>query len=152
MARNWGELPRDLFYGNRKAIIKVRLLCSLLWSMHFLAIRCCLSLSDSIAYARTQKRQPYDDDEDEESVTDKDDDDDEEDEDEESVNDKDDEDEDEESVIDKFRNVQIENILSYRSSEFQVFNVDLSTKTCTEIKDLGNRIIFLGHNSSFSLA
>ncbi|TXG50697.1 hypothetical protein EZV62_023221 [Acer yangbiense] len=37
----------------------------------------------------------------------------------------------------------------YRSSEFVVFNLDSSTRTCTEIKDLGDRMIFLGHNSTF---
>ncbi|KAK0595136.1 hypothetical protein LWI29_003887 [Acer saccharum] len=37
----------------------------------------------------------------------------------------------------------------YRSCEFVVFILDSSTRTCTEIKDLGDRIIFLGHNSSF---
>ncbi|KAK2636401.1 hypothetical protein Ddye_031193 [Dipteronia dyeriana] len=88
----------------------------------------------------------YVEDEDEESVYD-------EEEDEESIYD---EDEDEESVYDEEEDEdEVFNFpicTSYISSKFQAFNVDLSTKTCTEIKDLDDRIIFLGHNSSFSLA
>ncbi|KAL5855561.1 hypothetical protein ACOSQ4_005363 [Xanthoceras sorbifolium] len=40
---------------------------------------------------------------------------------------------------------------NYGSSRFQVFEVDLSTMTLSEIKHLGNRALFLGHNSSFSV-
>ncbi|KAK3228091.1 hypothetical protein Dsin_007953 [Dipteronia sinensis] len=37
----------------------------------------------------------------------------------------------------------------YRSSEFVVFNLDSTIRTCTEIKYLGDRMTFLGHNSTF---
>ncbi|TXG51284.1 hypothetical protein EZV62_023808 [Acer yangbiense] len=39
---------------------------------------------------------------------------------------------------------------TYGTYAFQVFKVYLSTNTWIEIKDLGNRAVFLGHNSSFS--
>ncbi|TXG50748.1 hypothetical protein EZV62_023272 [Acer yangbiense] len=40
----------------------------------------------------------------------------------------------------------------FRTFEFVVFNLDLSTRTYTEVKDLDNRIIFLDQLSSFSSA
>lgn len=38
-----------------------------------------------------------------------------------------------------------------RANKFQVFEVDLTTNTWTKVKDLGNRALFLGLNSSFSI-
>lgn len=38
-----------------------------------------------------------------------------------------------------------------RANKFQVFEVDLTTNTWTEVKDLGNRALYLGLNSSFSI-
>ncbi|KAL5855660.1 hypothetical protein ACOSQ4_005462 [Xanthoceras sorbifolium] len=43
------------------------------------------------------------------------------------------------------------NLSNYGSSRFQVFEVDLGTMTLYEIKHLGDRALFLGHNSSFSV-
>lgn len=40
---------------------------------------------------------------------------------------------------------------TYRASKFQVFQVDLSNKTWTEVKSLGDRALFLGRNSSISV-
>ncbi|KAK4852325.1 hypothetical protein QYF36_022980 [Acer negundo] len=40
---------------------------------------------------------------------------------------------------------------TYGTFGFQVFEVDLNTNTWTEIKDLGNRSIFVGHKSLFSV-
>lgn len=39
----------------------------------------------------------------------------------------------------------------YGAYAFQVFKVDLLTNTWMEIKDIGNRALFLGHNSSLSV-
>ncbi|KAK3012547.1 hypothetical protein RJ639_009338 [Escallonia herrerae] len=41
--------------------------------------------------------------------------------------------------------------LTYGTTSFQVFEVDLSNDGWTEVKNLGNRALFLGHNSSFSV-
>ncbi|XP_031259531.1 putative F-box protein At5g55150 [Pistacia vera] len=40
---------------------------------------------------------------------------------------------------------------TYRTSEFLVFKVDLRSNTWTEMKNLGNRAVFVGYNSSFSI-
>ncbi|KAK2654266.1 hypothetical protein Ddye_014122 [Dipteronia dyeriana] len=40
---------------------------------------------------------------------------------------------------------------AYRACEFQVFEVDLSTNSWTKMKDLGNKTLFLGSNSSICI-
>lgn len=45
----------------------------------------------------------------------------------------------------------VENILHLSTFEFQIFEVDLRTNTWTVVKDLGNRALFLGYNSSMSV-
>ncbi|KAK2989091.1 hypothetical protein RJ640_018880 [Escallonia rubra] len=40
---------------------------------------------------------------------------------------------------------------TYGTTSFQVFEVDLSNDGWTEVKNLGNLALFLGHNSFFSL-
>ena len=40
---------------------------------------------------------------------------------------------------------------TYQTIWFHIFQVELDTNTWTEVKDLGNKALYLGYNSSFSL-
>lgn len=42
-------------------------------------------------------------------------------------------------------------VVKKREREFVVFELDFKSETWTKVKDLGNRAIFLGLNSSFSI-
>lgn len=46
---------------------------------------------------------------------------------------------------------QVNDNWSYGTTRFQVLGLDFLTNTWTEVENLGDRALFLGHNSSFSV-